>query len=385
MRKERDFVDSLIETAPSIMLVLDNQGRIVRFNPYLEEISGYRLKEVKGQDWISTFLPPRNWSRMSQLFLKSMGNISSLSNVSPIVTKDGFEREIEWYNRGLEDGQGNLVGLISIGHDITERQRAEEEIRKLNAELELRIKEVSQRRAELEAANQELESFSYSVSHDLRAPLRGISGFGRALEEDYGARLDPQGLDYLHKVQDSARRMGELIDALLGLSRMMRAEMRRRQVHLSSLARAIAEDLKRSEPIRQVEFVIEPDLTSEGDPVMLRAVLENLLGNAWKFTGKIPQARIEFGALPQAQSCQVFFVRDNGAGFDMKYAAKLFGAFQRLHGTREFPGTGIGLATVQRLIQRHGGRVWAEGAVNQGATFYFTLEGPPKDQEDPKP
>jgi hypothetical protein len=380
LREERDFVDRLIETAPSIILVLDQHGRILRFNPYLEEVSGYRLNEVQGQDWISTFLPPRDQARLRQLFLRSMENIRSLSNVSPIVTKEGRERQIEWHTRGLEDAQGNLIGLVSIGQDITERLQAEEKIRQLNAELELKVKEVTRQRAELEAANKELESFSYSVSHDLRSPLRGVSGFCRALEEDYSQCLDDQGLNYLHKAQDSARQMAELIDALLGLSRMMRTEMHRNRVDLSSLARQVADDLQKSAPARQVDFVIAPGLSAHGDRAMLRAVLTNLLGNAWKFTGKIPHAHIEFGAQPQAKGCQVFFVRDNGAGFDRQYAHKLFGAFQRLHGVREFPGTGIGLATVQRIVQRHGGRVWAEGAVNQGATFYFTLEGHPENE-----
>jgi PAS domain S-box-containing protein len=380
LRKERDFVDRLIETAPGIVLVLDQQGHILRFNPYLEEISGFRLAEVQGRDWISTFVPPRDRPRLSQLFLKSMGNMASLGSVNPIVTKEGLERQIEWHTRNLMDAQGNLIGWISIGQDITERLEAEEKIRRLNTELELKIGEVTQQRAELETANRELESFSYSVSHDLRAPLRGISGFCRILEVDYGAQLAPQGLDYLHQVQDSARQMAELIDALLGLSRMMRAPMRRSRVDLSSLARAVAGDLRKSAPERRVEFVIEPELAAQGDRAMLRAVLVNLLDNAWKFTGKVPQARIEFGSQPQTQGGKTYFVRDNGAGFDPKYAHKLFGAFQRLHSTREFPGTGIGLATVQRLIQRHGGQVWAEGAVDQGATFYFTLEGAGKNE-----
>ncbi len=674
LRTERDFVDSLIETAQVIILVLDSQGRIVRFNPYLEEISGYRLADVQGQDWIGTFLPARDRDSIRQLFLQSVSSVRRLSHVNPIVTKDGREREIEWFNRVLEDEAGKIIGLLAIGQDITERKRAlealkgekdfvsalldtvgalvvvldrrgyivrfnqtcerltgysfsevkkapfwdilllpeevagvkevfqklqsgnfpqsyenywvtkderrrlitwsntallnddgsvryviatgldvtekkeaelhlnrqraildginrfkdalacdtetelwqaclaiaenltgskfgfidelnpggrmdvvamsgpgwetcrvprsgpgldhlkdlelrglvgqvfleeqslitndpsspqagtgspeghppmnaylgvplkhegkvigviglankeggydqtdreavetlavamvealmrkraERQVRELNAELELRIREVSQRRAELEAANKELESFSYSVSHDLRSPLRGISGFARILEQDYGPQLEAQGLGYLHKIQDSARQMAELIDALLTLSRTMRAPMRRTQVHLSSLARAVAEDLKNSDPGRQVEFVIAPDLVAAGDPPMLLAVLRNLLDNAWKFTGKVPGARIEFGARPQENGCQVYFVRDNGAGFDMNYANKLFRAFQRLHPVGDFPGTGIGLATVQRVIERHGGRVWAEGAVDQGATFYFTLE-----------
>ncbi len=281
------------------------------------------------------------------------------------------------YKALIETGLAKPYNLLFRNLKLSEEALRQERdlIRRLNAELELRIREANQRGAELEAANRELESFSYSVSHDLRAPLRGISGFCRLLEEDYGERLDARGLDYLHLAQDSAREMAELINALLGLSRMIRAEMHPSQVDLNSLARTIADDLKRSEPERQVDFVMAPELSTYGDRAMLRVVLANLLGNAWKFTAKVPRAVIEFGALPQPGGGQAFFVRDNGAGFDMTYADKLFGAFQRLHSTSEFPGTGIGLATVHRIILRHGGRVWAEAAVGQGATFYFTLEG----------
>jgi signal transduction histidine kinase len=238
--------------------------------------------------------------------------------------------------------------------------------------LKLSEERLRRRQAELEAANRELETFSYSVSHDLRAPLRSISGFSRILEEDYAACLDDQGVDYLRRVQEGAQQMAELIDALLALSRMMRAELRRQPVDLSTLARTIAETLQNAEPQRRVEFVIAPDLTVQGDIAMLRAVLENLLGNAWKFSGKVEQARIEFGTTA-GDDGPVFFVRDNGAGFDMQYAQKLFLPFQRLHSVSEFPGSGVGLATVQRIIQRHGGHIWAESGPGQGATFYFTL------------
>jgi signal transduction histidine kinase len=286
------------------------------------------------------------------------------------------------YKALIETGLVKPYNLLFRNLKLSEEALRKERdlIFKLNTELELRVREVTRQRAELEAANRELESFSYSVSHDLRAPLRGISGFCRALEEDYGAGLAPQGLDYLHKVQDSSRQMAELIDALLGLSRMLRAELHPSKVDLSSLARAVAADLQKAAPGRQVDFIIEPKLSVYADRAMVRAVLQNLLSNAWKFTGQVPRARIEFGALPQPQGGPVFFVRDNGAGFDMKYADKLFAAFQRLHSSREFPGTGIGLATVQRIVQRHGGRVWAEAEVNQGATFYFTLEGQPENE-----
>ncbi len=248
------------------------------------------------------------------------------------------------------------------------RQRAEDD-RRMKAELEQRVTE---RTAQLSAANKELEAFSYSVSHDLRAPLRAIDGFSQALLEDYAGRLDEGGQQNLARVRAATVRMGELIDDILQLSRVTRAELRRENVDLSALADSVVADLRAAERHRQVEVAIQPGLTTEGDSKLLRIVLANLLANAWKFTGKQPAARIELGA-QDGQDGRAFFVRDNGAGFDMTYADKLFGAFQRLHPPSEFPGTGIGLAIVQRIVNRHGGRVWAEGAVSRGATFYFAL------------
>lgn len=254
---------------------------------------------------------------------------------------------------------------------------------------------VQERTTELTATNKELDAFSYAVSHDLRAPLRGIDGFSQALLEDYGDKLDAEGKNYLHRVCAATARMGELIEAMLALSRVTRTEIRCTSVDLSALARAVADELQQREPGRPAEFVIAENLTVEADPRLVRTVLENLIGNAWKFTVGRPLARIEFGAiaggrLPAADaqfagianrrsqignrnSGMVFFVRDNGAGFDMAYAHKLYGVFQRLHSQGEFKGTGVGLATVQRIIQRHGGRTWAEGRVGEGATFYFTM------------
>ena len=278
-------------------------------------------------------------------------------------------RDHEIRHLGLAYG---LVVLASgtfaywILRTLTERRRAAYRISALNADLQRWV-------AELEEANKELDAFSYTVSHDLRTPLSIIDGFSQALLENYAATLDARGRDYLQRICGATQRMADLIDALLGLSHVTRAELVWEVVDVSALARAIATDLQRCEPTRQAEFVIADGVVAHGDARLLGVVLENLFSNAWKFTARQPQARIEFGSLPQREGSLVFFVRDNGVGFDMAYADKLFRAFQRLHRRTEYPGTGVGLATVQRIIQRHGGRIWAEGAVGQGATFYFTL------------
>jgi signal transduction histidine kinase len=257
------------------------------------------------------------------------------------------------------------------------------ELRELNAELEERVLE---RTAQLQTANNELESFSYSVSHDLRAPLRGIAGFSEALNDEYADVLGEDGKRYLTRIQGNTRRMGQLIDDLLSLARITRRELNQQEVDLSKLASEIADELRAQEPQRRVEFEIEEQAEARGDAGLLKIVLANLLGNAWKFTSALAEAKIQFGVLHQTPLSQdengekraeekVFFVRDNGAGFDMAYAQKLFGAFQRLHSADEFPGTGIGLATVQRIIHRHGGRIWAEAEVGKGAAFFFVFGG----------
>jgi light-regulated signal transduction histidine kinase (bacteriophytochrome) len=255
---------------------------------------------------------------------------------------------------------------------VTQRRQAEADIQRLNAELEARVHE---RTRQLEAANRELEAFSYSVSHDLRAPLRGIDGWSLALLEDYGGQLDAQARGYLDRVRSEAQRMGQLIDDLLNLARLVRAELVRQPVDLSAIAQKLADHLRATAPERQAAFTIQPGLAAVGDPRLIEIALTNLLGNAFKFTAKADQAQITFGQLHLAGE-RVFFVRDNGAGFDPALAERrnIFSAFQRLHKASEFPGSGVGLATVQRIIHRHGGRIWAEAALGQGATFFFSLE-----------
>jgi PAS domain S-box-containing protein len=274
--------------------------------------------------------------------------------------------------RLLEESDKSRRALLSVVEDQT---RAEEGLQVLNADLDRRVRE---RTAELAAANQELEAFAYSVSHDLRAPLRALDGFSAALASHLGESLEDTGRHFLDRIREAARRMGQLINDLLDLSRITRREMTRQSIDLSRMAGEIEADLRKGDPARPAEFVIDPGLTAEGDPALLRIALENLLANAWKFTGPRSPARIEVGAFPPPDGPgRIFYVRDNGVGFDMAYADKLFSPFQRLHSQKEFPGTGIGLVTVQRVITRHGGRIWAEAAVGTGVSFYFTLGGVP--------
>lgn len=278
--------------------------------------------------------------------------------------KDGTLIDVEVVSHGFT--YNGCPARLALVNDVTDKLRVEEEIRKLNLELEQRVIE---RTRQLEATNRELESFAYSVSHDLRAPLRSIDGFSKALLEDYERSLDEEGRDYLRRVRSATQRMSGLIDDLLVLSRVSRLEMRNDEVDLSALAKEIAAELQRQEPERKVTIAVQPSMTARADASLLRIVLQNLLQNAWKFTSRADNARIEVGTTEPGG----YFVRDNGVGFDMAYAGKLFGAFQRLHDDAEFPGTGIGLATVQRIIHRHGGEVRAEAEVGKGATIFFTL------------
>lgn len=357
-------------------------GEIVDVNRSYLAMLGYAEDEVfklRYQD-----LTPARWHAFEQQIVEAQIMPRGYSDVyeKEYIRKDGTVLPVELRAYLLRDTQGQPSGMWAVVRDITERKRWEDELRRMNAELE---QGVAARTAQLEAANKELEAFAYSVSHDLRAPLRAMHGFSAALLSESRDQLDEQGRHYLDRIGAAAKHMGELVDALLELSRISRREMGHQPVDLSALAREVAAELQTQDRQRKVEWVVADDLMAQGDANLLSLALQNLMGNAWKFTGPRPQARIEVGVLPRASPAsaaglvtaegeRVYFVRDNGVGFDMAYADKLFSPFQRLHGTREFPGTGIGLATVQRIIARHGGRVWAEAKVDQGATFHFTLE-----------
>lgn len=357
----------LLEAMPDALVIVDVTGNIILVNAQTETLFGYTREELLGKS-VDILVPEHLRSAHKQHragyfknpHTRPMGVGMELNG----LRKDGTEFPVEISLSPLKL-EGEIMFSSTI-RDIAYRKKAEREIHELNTQLEAQI-------TQLKAVNRELESFSYAVSHDLRGPLRAIDGFSLALIEDYGDLLDEQARHYLSRIRNASQRMDELIDGLLNLSRVTRSEMQRQTVDLSAIAREIVADLQASQPEREVEFIIQDELTVEADDALIRNLLGNLLRNAWKFTSKKPAARIEFGMTLQNDPL-VYFVRDNGAGFDMTYADKLFGAFQRLHDVREFEGTGIGLATVQRIIHRHGGQVWAEGKVQQGATFYFSLQ-----------
>ncbi|HWO56353.1 MAG TPA: PAS domain-containing protein [bacterium] len=365
-RAAKALAESILENIPNMVFVKDaKELRFVRFNRAGEALLGYSREQLIGKSDYD-FFPPEEadfFTSQDRAVLEG-GQLVDIPE-EPIQTKDKQVRFLHTKKLPINGPDGKPAYLLGISEDITERKLAEERIRQLNLDL-------LRRASQLEAANKELESFSYSVSHDLRSPLRSLDGFSRALMEDYGAVLDATAVEYLNRIRAAAQRMDELIDALLQLSRFSRQSMHFRPVDVTALGNRIIGELRKQHPERVVETLVDGEMAAHADPRLLAVVLQNLLGNAWKYTSRRSVAHVHFGVRRDGPA-PVFFIRDDGAGFDMEYSDKLFGAFQRLHSADEFEGTGIGLATVQRIIARHGGRVWAEAAVGAGATFYFTL------------
>ena len=381
-REQEAQVRLLMDTTEEGIYGVDTEGKCTFINRAALEMLGYEKPEdLIGRDLhalIHHTLPdgthyPKEKCRVR---LATLSGHMAHSDEEVHWRADGTSFPIEYWSRPFKRN-GQLIGTVVSFVDITERKKAEAELQHYRERLE---QLVQLRTSELETANRSLEAFSYSVSHDLRAPLRAVDGFARAIMEDYANLLDETGNDYLQRIRRGAQNMSELIDDLLELSRISRAEIRRSEIDLTALATQISSELAASDTGRKVELDIQPDMIVEGDQRLMNVVLHNLLENAWKYTSRQPDARIEFKSEMQDDE-RVYYVRDNGAGFDEKYIDKLFRAFQRLHGA-EFPGTGIGLATVSRILQKHGGRIWAEGKPDKGATFYFVLSSTKADDSE---
>jgi PAS domain S-box-containing protein len=355
--EQRARLAALVESSRDGIIGKTLAGVITSWNLGAQRVFGYAASEIVGKS--IALLIPHGREHEEAMILEKLARGEVIDQFDTVRRrKDGHEIHVSVTVSPIRDGRGQLIGASKVVRDITDRRRVQEDL--------VRARDAAK------AASRELEAFSYSVAHDLRAPLRGLDGFAQLLIDTHRDKLDAEAQDWLQEILLNAHKMSELIDALLSLARVTRSEPHYDVVDLSSLVRSTAAGLAASEPGRTVELVIEDGLHAELDPVLARALIDNLLANAWKFTSKVAAPRIRFYAC-ETDGARAFVVRDNGAGFDMAFASKLFVPFQRLHTPAEFHGTGIGLATAQRIVHRHGGRIWADGTVNAGAAFYFTL------------
>jgi PAS domain S-box-containing protein len=359
---------AIVESSDDAIMGKDLNGIITSWNKGAEKIFGYTAGEIVGTSVMR--LIPADRQQEENRVLENIKRGNSVAHFETLrQAKDGRLINVSITVSPIKDVTGEIIGVSKVAHDITDRKTAEEKIRQLNVELEQRVAE---RTAELEVANKELEAFSYSISHDLRAPLRAVNGFAGIVLEDFGAQLPEEGRSHLERIRAGALRMGALIDDLLAFSRLSRQAVNRQNVNTVKLVQNVLDELRPQREGRQLEIQIGNLPVCHGDPALLKQIWVNLVSNAIKYTRGREPATVEIGCAPENDE-NVFFVRDNGAGFDMQYANKLFGVFQRLHREDQFEGTGVGLAIVQRIVHRHGGRIWAKAEVNHGATFYFTI------------
>ena len=369
LRESERRYGEMLRNLELIAVMVDREGIILDCNPCFLRLTGWCRPDVIGKNFLELFLPPEQGQVRDVLSTLLHDSPAAWHYENEILTRSGERLLVRWNNTLLHSAAGDVIGTAGIGEDITHRREVEAEVRRLNANLERRLRDGT---AALRAANQELETFDYSISHDLRAPLNRIEGFGAMLDQQYGGKLDAHGRELLSRIMEAGRGMQLLVADLLALSTVTHGEMHRSAVDLGAVGRSVVASLHKSDPGRAVRLDAPDGLIAEADAGLVRVVLENLLGNAWKFTRDRSPAHIDIGCLNNASE-RVFFVRDDGVGFDIAKAGELFTPFRRLHSRADYEGTGIGLATVQRIVRRHGGRVWAESTVDGGATFFFTL------------